>query len=81
MFKQFNSKNLILAALVLVLIATGCTSPTAAPATAAPATAKPPPQRLPPLPLPPPFRPLPLRLLLKSTYGLTMATLVLLQLV
>jgi len=41
MFKQFNSKNLLLAALVLVLVVTGCTTPTAAPATAAPATAKP----------------------------------------
>jgi multiple sugar transport system substrate-binding protein len=48
MFKQFNSKNLILAALVLVLIATGCTSTTATPApttaalaTAVPATAAP----------------------------------------
>ncbi len=28
MFKQFNPKNLILAALVLVLIATGCAAPT-----------------------------------------------------
>jgi multiple sugar transport system substrate-binding protein len=48
MFKQFNLRNLILTALVLVLIATGCASPTAtleptkaAPATAAPATAAP----------------------------------------
>ncbi|MGA2490296.1 MAG: hypothetical protein ABSF99_08970 [Anaerolineales bacterium] len=43
MFKQFNSKNLILATLVLVLIVTGCASPTATqkPATAAPATAAP----------------------------------------
>jgi len=43
MFKQFNPKNLILAALVLVLIATGCGSPTATPkpVTAPPATAAP----------------------------------------
>ncbi len=48
MFKQFKPKKLILAALLLVLIVTGCASPTptpkpatAAPATAAPATAAP----------------------------------------